>query len=64
MDIVQIMTQEILRFVGPPAETTYPTLARHWDILKQKSSRENKDAFEVLKTLIRFSKMSESLNTT
>ena len=64
MDIVQITTREILSFVGSPAETTYPTLARHWGILKQKSSKENKDAFGVLRTLIRFSKMSESLNTT
>ena len=61
MDFARAIAREILRFVGPPAATTYPTLARHWDILRQRSRAENNVAFEVLKTLIHFPKSQKGL---
>ena len=61
MDFAKTIVREILRFVGPSAETSYPTLARHWGILKQRSRQGNNVAFEVLKTLIHFSKSQKGL---
>ena len=61
MDFARTVDREILKFVGPPAETTYPTLARHWDILRQRSRTENNVAFEVLKILIHFLKSQKGL---
>ena len=61
MDFAKTIVREILRSIGPPAETSYPTLARHWNISDQRIRQENNVAFEVFKTIIRFSESQNGL---